>query len=123
MGRFALISADRVNTAVRLLRAGESQRGVARQTGLARGTVAVIAAGKHPRQRLGVWAPDFGESTGAPDPQRCPSCGRLVRPPCLVCEVQGRHRRRSARRLLVEMGQVVEPLGLQLRPAEYVRYL
>lgn len=72
-----------------LLDRGEmSQRNIAIQMGVSRGTVSSIARGKRPdyearrRQR----GEDFTPPSGLP--RRCPGCGRLVQMPCLACRVR-----------------------------------
>ncbi len=70
----------------RLLAAGtRSQRSIAKLTGMSRGTVGAIAAGKwrDPRNspRLSKnECPELSET-----PSWCPGCGALVYMPCLLC--------------------------------------
>ncbi len=77
-----------------LLTQGElSQRKIAVQTGVSRGTVNAIAQGKRPegavrRQRQHR---DFVPPGGLP--RRCPSCGALVQMPCLACQLRAMKRR------------------------------
>jgi len=70
----------------RLLESGHlSQRTIAQQLGVSRGTVNAIALGKRldpdPDRDAGFAAPE-GPLT------RCPGCGGLVLMPCLLCRVR-----------------------------------
>ena len=69
-----------------LKQGGLSQRAVARQVGVSRGTVDAIARGTRPdydarRAALDAFTPPSGT------PRRCPGCGRLVKMPCLACQI------------------------------------
>jgi len=73
-----------------------SQREIARQLGVSRGSVGAIARGKRPdytrRNRRGPneIRPPVGR------PTRCPTCGSLVQMPCLRCQLLAmRHRERG----------------------------
>jgi hypothetical protein len=84
-----MISISDVETVAAFLRAGKSVRETARHTGLARGTVAAIAVGKHPQQlrpRSDEWALAVDELCGPP--VRCPTCGAKVVMPCIACAVR-----------------------------------
>ena len=77
-----------------------SQRKIAHQVGVSRGTVNAIARGKRPdyapeRPLPGV---DFTPPGGLPT--RCPGCGGMVRMPCLLCHVRAVKRRRRSQRQL-----------------------
>ena len=77
-----------------LAEGGLSQRKIAGQTGVSRGTVNAIARGKRPdyaTRRPGPGA-DF-TSPGGP-PTRCPGCGGMVQMPCLLCQVRAIKQRR-----------------------------
>lgn len=79
----------------RLLDAGAlSQRKIALETGVSRGTVNAIALGKRILQpRRGPEAgDDFLPPTGPV--ARCPICGGMVRMPCLACRVRAGQRDR-----------------------------
>ena len=75
-----------------LIRAGWSQRAIARETGASRSFVQRVEQGKRvpygevpaPRSTLRRrYPPDDGEY------RRCPQCGGKVQPPCLACEIRG----------------------------------
>jgi len=76
---------------------GLSQRQIARQLGVSRGTVNAIARGKRPdyearrRPRPGDIVPPSGPYV------RCPICGARVQMPCLACQIRAllRERRRA----------------------------
>lgn len=85
-----MIATTVVEEIKRLLSAGHlSQRTIAQQLGVSRGTVNAIAQGK----RLDP-APDRDPDAGfaAPDGPltRCPGCGGLVLMPCLLCRVRAK---------------------------------
>jgi hypothetical protein len=65
-----------------------SQRKIAQQVGVSRGTVNAIARGKRPEYAAAPLEPgvDFRPPSGPP--ARCPGCGGMVRMPCLVCHVR-----------------------------------
>jgi transcriptional regulator with XRE-family HTH domain len=70
----------------RLLAEGKlSQRKIARQTGVSRGSVALIAQGKRPD-----YPPRRDEEELFPvgPPARCPTCGAMVYPPCRLCRLR-----------------------------------
>lgn len=61
-----------------------SQRETARRSGVSRGTVRCIAAGRHRRR-----APsEEGFANPNSSPQRCPECGGRVHMPCLGCQLR-----------------------------------
>lgn len=73
----------------RLLATGRlSQRKIARQTGVSRATIGLIAAGKRPdyQPRPPAWDSLF-DVPQAP-PRRCPGCGGLVYLPCRLCHIR-----------------------------------
>ena len=74
-----------------------SQRKIARQLGVSRGTVSAIARGKRPdyAQRHRRSAADFVFPAGPVE--RCPGCGALVQMPCLACRIKALKRRRWLR--------------------------
>jgi hypothetical protein len=65
-----------------------SQRKIAKTTGISRGTVAAIAAGRRPDYdgRRGNGEDHLPEPAGSP--QRCPGCGGLVYMPCRTCRTR-----------------------------------
>lgn len=65
---------------------GMSQRRVATQVGISRGTVHAIARGKR-TERLHAFREEDSAWPDAP-PERCPQCGALVYMPCLACRVR-----------------------------------
>jgi len=83
-----------VDEVKRLLReANLSQRKIARQAGVSRGTVNAIAQGKRPdcEARRRGHRDDFVTPSGRP--ARCPGCGGMVRMPCLACRVRAMKRK------------------------------
>jgi hypothetical protein len=90
-----MISTDLARAAERLLAGGASQREVARQLGISRGTVATVAAG----QWTGYARAADKQSADEPlaPPVRCARCGGLVHPPCRLCRLREQLRRRRVR--------------------------
>ena len=82
-----MLSSATVMEVHRLLGKGSlSQRDIARNLGISRGTVQAIAAGKR-RERGPTREPaTFFSPTAVP--KRCPTCGGLVQMPCLLCHVR-----------------------------------
>jgi hypothetical protein len=94
-----MIAPEVVDRIERLLGEGDlSQRRIARQVGVSRGTVHAIARGKRadPRARKGRPEDDFPLPRGPWG--RCPTCGGMVQMPCWACRVRAlrEERRRSA---------------------------
>ena len=89
-----MIAAGLVEEVRRLLEQGElSQRKIAVRLGVSRGTVNAIALGKRAvRVRRKIPVDDFLPPAGPVG--RCPTCGGLVRMPCLACRVRAGQRRR-----------------------------
>jgi len=107
----------------RLLAKGRlSQRKIARLTGISRGTVGAIAAGKRPDHGLlGRAAKDeFAAPTGPL--QRCPGCGGMVYMPCRLCRTRALKARSSKPPIPAWLMQLEEPLGLALREDDRARY-
>jgi len=99
-----------------------SQRRIAQELGVSRGTVARISRGDRPdyeelrrrREEREVPAPD-GPA------QRCAGCGALVQMPCVACRV--RKEMGAVATQLRAFGRVLdEPLGVQLEPRHRRRY-
>ncbi|MCC6125810.1 MAG: helix-turn-helix transcriptional regulator [Pirellulales bacterium] len=108
---------DRVR---KLLAEGKlSPREIARQTGVSRGAIAKIAAGKPldpPSPRANRLEGGFDEPLLPPE--RCPACGRLIYPPCRACLTppipRWRRPKPGPRTKIV--------LGLALKPRHFDRY-
>lgn len=106
----------------RLLAEGvHSQRKIARMTGISRGTVGAIAAGRRPDYAARrTERADADEAPFRGPARRCPGCGRLVLLPCLACRIErdkaaGRTPRRDPR---PDEGRP----DLDLRPDDRARY-
>jgi hypothetical protein len=71
----------------RLLREGSlSQREIAGQLGVSRGSVAAIASGRRaPIGRLPLVVGGFARRRHSACPERCRQCGHRVYLPCLIC--------------------------------------
>jgi hypothetical protein len=101
-----------------------SHRKIERITGVSRGTIGAIAAGKRcirPRS-AGFWE----DEPVVPDvpPQRCPDCGGMVYMPCRLCRTQKAMAASAMLRALVKTRarQPVVLLGLNLKPVHRERY-
>lgn len=82
-----MISVEVFQQIRRLLAEGRlSQRRIALQVGVSRGTVNAIALGKRPDYRRPDRRADQIVAPSGP-PRRCPSCGGMVQMPCLACRV------------------------------------
>ena len=106
----------------RLLAAGKwSQRKIARQLGISRGTINAIAQGKRAVGRL---PPQEGDEEWHPEgpPQRCPCCGQLAYPPCRLCRVRAVLAKSSRPRLPGLDLPLEVSLGLELNPEHQARY-
>ena len=101
--------------------AGEAYRRIAREVGVARGTVHQIARNRHhgrtaPRDREEWENPDLPQGP----PHRCDSCGSIVQHPCLRCRlVQMFGARKTGER---SRPQDFRLLGLDLREEHRARY-
>lgn len=83
-----MLALEMVHEIDRLLQAGElSQRTIAERLGVSRGTVAAIAKGERALFGRTDVSDDSHHSRQLP-PQRCPKCGFLIHPPCLVCRTR-----------------------------------
>ena len=80
-----MIAEEKIREAETLLAKGKvSHRKIAIITGLSRGTISLIANGKR-KIYVKTIDPDMpGEPEKSP-PVRCPTCGGMVRMPCLLC--------------------------------------
>jgi len=102
----------------RLVRDGQlSQRKIARQLGVSRGTVAAIASGR--RGIYGKEPEDESSRSLAPQspPVRCPACGFLIYMPCLVCRARDFRRQKQKLRTLLAARGGARPRRLALRAA------
>jgi hypothetical protein len=86
----------------RLLKDGQvSQRKIAKQLGVSRGTVAAIASGR--RGLYGKEPDSLASASLTPHspPVRCPECGCLIYMPCLVCRARNYRQQRKLLRILL----------------------
>lgn len=97
-----------------------SQRAIARRVGVSRNTVAAIARNKRPCYRKAMEQAAQEGQTARRRKGRCPICRSLVVLPCLACLVRHLVARGAIRPLPPGPD---EPLRLELRPAEWRRYL
>jgi len=65
-----------------------SQRKIARNLGVSRGTVNAIARGKRPNYAARRQAPSEPFTIPSGLARRCPICGAKVQMPCLACQVR-----------------------------------
>ncbi len=100
-----------------------SQRAVARRTRVSRGTVGAIAAGKRPDYRR---RPPVRNEAATPRPagptRRCPGCGGMVQMPCRTCGTRKAMADLPGPPAWLRLGQLDEPLGLDLRGEHRARY-
>jgi len=115
-----MIKTEVVKEIERLLREENlSQRKIARLTGVARGTIATIAAGRRPDyEQLRLEREDTLPEPDGPL-RRCFRCGALVQLPCMACHI----------RQLTEIDKTIPrftgeepPLKLELRGKHRQRY-
>ena len=97
----------------RLLKQGKlSQRKIAAQMRVSRGTVAAIASG-----RRGLYGREPSENDSTPfapqsPPVRCPRCGYRVYLPCLICRSREfQERQTQLRAAMVESQRLAAPSG------------
>jgi hypothetical protein len=101
---------------------GHSQREIARQMGVCRGSVGAIASGRRsnggdsstPRED------DFAVLSGPP--VRCPGCGAMVYMPCVLCHVRSKLRKGPRIMQTGVSRSSEESLYLNLRPEHRARY-
>jgi len=80
-----MIAEEKIREAEIMLAGGTmSQRKIAETTGLSRGTIQLIAAGKRKIQVKTV-DPNMPPEPENGPPVRCPGCGAMVQLPCLLC--------------------------------------
>jgi hypothetical protein len=93
-----MIAAAVVEKVRRMLNEGRiSQRKIARQMGISRGTVNAIALGRHSDPSARRRWEDRGFIPPDGEPVRCPGCGGLVQMPCLLCYMRAKERDRLPR--------------------------
>jgi hypothetical protein len=84
-----MLASGTVDEIRRLLGQGElSQRAIARVVGVSRGTVNAIACGRRPERAADPPLPDDQWPPLEGPAVRCPTCGGMVRMPCLACRVR-----------------------------------
>jgi len=84
-----MIACEVVDEIKRLLEEGSlSQRRIARQLGVSRGTVHAIARGKRPDYRPREREQEDDSVSPHGPWRRCPTCGGMVQMPCLACRVR-----------------------------------
>jgi Helix-turn-helix len=81
-----------------LQKGGFSQRKIAKEMGISRGTVNSVAQGKRKADLVKNDRTEWQDEIICPagEPCRCPKCGRLVQKPCLACQLRDlrkRHKR------------------------------
>lgn len=96
-----------------------SQRRIAKLTGVSRGTVDAIAAGRRPDYAPRSPADDEPQRPSGP-PRRCATCGGMVYMPCRLCAL--RRRLAASRKGRQRDPRAELPLGLELRPQHQKRY-
>ena len=96
-----------------------SQRKIAKLTGVSRGTIGAIAAGKRPNyEQLRRERADTLPRPAGP-PRRCPRCGAMVQLPCMACHI--RHLTRSGQGI-PRFTNPESLLELELRGKHRTRY-
>jgi len=120
-----MLRIDQVATVRRLLAAHHSQRAVHRLTGIARGSIARIAAGCR-CDRFQPTGPEASTFPFAPSGPvaRCAACGHRVQSPCLICRARRWSRLAAARSCdLAATEAAAGPLlGSELRGEHRARY-
>jgi transcriptional regulator with XRE-family HTH domain len=99
-----------------------SQRKIARLTGISRGTVGAIAAGKRPDYPSRRRAAEEELPEPAGPPRRCPSCGGMVYMPCRLCQARALKAAAAKPPIPTWLMQPDAPLGLELREGDRARY-
>jgi hypothetical protein len=105
-----------------LLEEGQlSHRQIAEMVGVARGTVAAVLRGHRRSDDLFTQPPpEEPQSESKQPPRRCPSCGGTVRMPCKLCRVRELV---AGKRLRPPARWPGGPIGLELKPEDYARYV
>jgi hypothetical protein len=115
----------------RQLAAGATQRAVARQLAVWRGTVSLIATGKRPnyevarRERLskGQAEREAARAQGQVPAARCPQCGVKAVQPCRACQTRAKLQEVGLKvRAARHRGERIRQLELELKPADQERY-
>jgi len=119
-----MIPRDKILLVKRLLEEGMTQRDIARQTGVSRGTVSRVSQGI-------LTVGERHEETSFPkrldQPTRCPKCGLLVTTdPCIFCYTEAyseidRPTKKTGRRRK-QHNDDSDPLRIRLRPEHRRRY-
>ena len=106
----------------RLLARRGSQRGLARELGISRGTVGAIARGRRPadlsRRHAERIRPDHHYLTG-----HCPQCGRQIELPCRACRDEAAKKKRPPVGRRGSGIEREEPITIALREEDEERYL
>ncbi|MFZ5832477.1 MAG: hypothetical protein ACOY3P_20515 [Planctomycetota bacterium] len=105
-----------------------SQRAIARQMGISRGTIAAIASGRRVDR---VPRPGSDDELLAPQgpPARCPECGGMVYLPCRLCHIRATTEERTLdKEISSDAAGAGRPaalprVGMRLRPEHHARYL
>lgn len=103
-----MIASDIVKEIRQMLAVGSlSQRAIAQQTGVSRGTIYAIAKGKRRDYPPQYFRKDIHFIPPAGLPVRCSGCGGLVQMPCLACSIrQWKYRRNVALRTELKRGEL-----------------
>jgi hypothetical protein len=89
-----MLSPAKVSEIRRLLARGNiSQRQVARELGISRGTVDAVASGKRPDYPVRIVEEDYECLL---PPVRCRGCGGMVHGPCRLCRMRALKARQQA---------------------------
>lgn len=65
-----------------------SLRKIAKELKISRGTVTSVVRGEHRLQRIAREEDQIGIVFPSGEAKRCDKCGRLVKPPCLACQLE-----------------------------------
>ena len=89
-----MIAAETIAEIRRLLAEGRhSQREIARQTGVCRGSVGTIASGRRRNGDDSLESREDELAVLSGPPVRCRGCGGMVYMPCVLCRVQSKRRK------------------------------
>ncbi len=118
-----MIAAEAVAEIRRLLSEDRlSQREIARQTGVCRGSVGAIASGRRPDYESQPEPADDGPEEPAGPPARCPGCGAKVYMPCVLCHMRTEMGKRPPAPANNRRDDAPESADLDLRLEHRVRY-